>query len=181
MTFRLPNKYSSDKSGSNFALPDSDDRRSTKLVEWLAIFIKPKINALSAEEKELNDYINQKLHRMNLEELREYCLSKKGVVEDMPFDDSILVFKVMGKMFAACNLTWENPGVNLKCDPERAIELRDQYDGIRPGYHMNKVHWNTVSLVEDVPISLVRELIDHSYEIVVLKLTKKDKAILNDL
>ena len=117
---------------------------------------------------------------MNIEEFREYCISKKGVTESLPFDDTTLVFKVMTKMFALGNL--EGPlSVNLKCDPEKAIELREEYEGINPGYHMSKVHWNTIEMDGSVPIKLVTELIDHSYDLVVAGLTKKLKEELANL
>ncbi len=113
---------------------------------------------------------------MNIESYVEYCTSKKGVTEHFPFDEDTIVFKTGGKMFALSSLKeWENgtPSVNLKCDPERALELRAEYDGIEPGYHMSKIHWNTVSVNADVPDALVRELIDHSYELIVGSLPKK--------
>ena len=110
---------------------------------------------------------------MNIEQFRAYCLKKKGVTEEFPFDEVTLVFKVMGKMFALCGLEHIPAKVNLKCDPERAITLREEYDGdIIPGYHMNKQHWNTVTL-EAVPPHLIKELIDHSYNLVVAKMPKK--------
>ena len=116
---------------------------------------------------------------MNLQSYYEYCLSKKGVTEHFPFDEDTLVFKVGGKMFALASLSeWEkgNPSVNLKCDPDRAEELRTQYDDIQPGYHMSKIHWNTIAVNRDVPDSLIRELIEHSYELVFKSLTKKIQA-----
>ncbi|MGB5555651.1 MAG: MmcQ/YjbR family DNA-binding protein [Flavobacteriaceae bacterium] len=110
---------------------------------------------------------------MNIEEFRSYCLSKIGVTEDFPFDEYTLVFKVMGKMFALSGLERIPAQVNLKCDPERSVQLREEYDGaILPGYHMSKLHWNTVVL-DQVPPKLVLELVDHSYELVVSKFTKK--------
>ena len=113
---------------------------------------------------------------MNIEEFRHYCLSKKGVTEDLPFGPDTLVFKVMGKMFALSGLERLPPQVNLKCDPERALALREEYDGdIIPGYHMSKVHWNTVML-ESLPPKLILELTDHSYQLVVSKFTKKLKS-----
>lgn len=108
---------------------------------------------------------------MNIEELREYCLSKKGVTEHFPFDEVTLVFKVGDKMFALTNLDGE-PTVNLKCDPERAIELREQHSSIIPGYHMNKTHWNTVIMDGSVSDKLIYELIDHSYNLVFESLPK---------
>ncbi|MCD0474509.1 MmcQ/YjbR family DNA-binding protein [Flavobacterium sp. EDS] len=113
---------------------------------------------------------------MNLETYYEYCLSKKGATEHFPFDEETLVFKVGGKMFALSSLTqWEKeiPSVNLKCDPERAQELRAEYDDIKPGYHMSKVHWNTITMNVDLPTAFIKELIDHSYDLVFKSLTKK--------
>ena len=113
---------------------------------------------------------------MNLETYYEYCLSKKGATEHFPFDEDILVFKVGGKIFALSSLTqWEKniPSVNLKCDPERAQELRAEYDDIKPGFHMSKVHWNTVTINGDLPTVFIKELIDHSYDLVFKSLTKK--------
>ncbi|MDO6517388.1 MmcQ/YjbR family DNA-binding protein [Zobellia uliginosa] len=113
---------------------------------------------------------------MNIEQFRDYCIAKKGVTEAFPFDEKTLVFKVMGKMFALCALERVPSQVNLKCDPERAIALREAYDGrIIPGYHMSKVHWNTL-LLESLPPQLITELIDHSYALVISKFTKKLKA-----
>ena len=113
---------------------------------------------------------------MNIQQYFEFCLSKKGVTEHFPFDEDTLVFKVGGKMFALSSLSqWEkgNPSINLKCDPERAEELRAEYDDIKPGFHMSKVHWNTVSVNSDVSDKMVRELIDHSYDLIFKSLTKK--------
>ncbi len=116
---------------------------------------------------------------MNVEDFRNYCLAKKGVTESFPFDETTLVFKVMGKMFALASLEKSPASVNLKCNPERALELREEYpDQILPGYHMSKVHWNTV-LLEILPPKLVLELIDHSYNLVVQGLSKKQISILN--
>lgn len=118
---------------------------------------------------------------MNIEEFRACCLSKKGVSEEFPFDADTLVFKVLGKMFALAPLERLPPQANLKCDPERAIELRESYDGvIMPGYHMSKVHWNTLFL-EQLPGDLIRELINHSYELVVSKLPKKQRSALEGM
>lgn len=113
---------------------------------------------------------------MNLETYYEYCLSKKGVTEHFPFDEDTLVFKVGGKMFALSSLLqWEkgSPSMNLKCDPERAQELRAEYDAIQPGFHMSKIHWNTIAVNQDVPNTLLKELIDHSYDLVFKSLAKK--------
>ncbi|MBD0778358.1 MmcQ/YjbR family DNA-binding protein [Maribacter sp. ANRC-HE7] len=113
---------------------------------------------------------------MNIEEFREYCISKKGITEEFPFDEKTLVFKVMGKMFALVALERLPSQVNLKCDPERAIALREEYDGdVIPGYHMSKVHWNTV-LLGNLPPKLILDLVDHSHDLVVSKFTKKLKA-----
>lgn len=110
---------------------------------------------------------------MYLDTLHTYCLAKPGVSEDLPFGPDTLAFKVQGKLFALTNVEWLEPAVNLKCDPERAVELREQYAGVRPGYHMNKRHWNTVALQGDVPGDLLRQLVDHSYELVVAGLPKR--------
>ncbi|QQX77274.1 MULTISPECIES: MmcQ/YjbR family DNA-binding protein [Aequorivita] len=119
---------------------------------------------------------------MNIEQFREYCIAKKGVTESFPFGEDVLVFKVMGKMFALAGLENHPATVNLKCDPKRAIELREEYDGlIRPGWHMSKVHWNTVELERNIPNGLILELIDHSYHLVVNSLTKKLQAELLSL
>ncbi|MFW5705625.1 MAG: MmcQ/YjbR family DNA-binding protein [Bacteroidota bacterium] len=117
---------------------------------------------------------------MNVETLREYCLSKKAVTESTPFDDVTLVFKVMGKMFALVPLDELKLSVALKCDPDKAIELREQYPSVKPGYHFNKKHWNTVTIDGSVSSGLIMEWIDHSYELVVKGLTKKQQALLRD-
>lgn len=118
---------------------------------------------------------------MNIETLREYCLTKAGVTEGFPFDNDTLVFKVMGKMFALCSLE-KADSVNLKCDPEYALRLREEYPGrVIAGWHMNKKHWNTVSLDGGLPEALLRSLIDHSYELVASSLKKADKAALQAL
>jgi predicted DNA-binding protein (MmcQ/YjbR family) len=110
---------------------------------------------------------------MNIESLREYCLSKNNVTESFPFDDETLVFKVEGKIFALINLEGEL-SLNLKCDPELALELRERYQAVTPGYHMNKKYWNTVSLDGTIPDKEVFSWIDHSYE-QVLKKPKKQR------
>ncbi|NNE54755.1 MAG: MmcQ/YjbR family DNA-binding protein [Flavobacteriales bacterium] len=113
---------------------------------------------------------------MNIEEYRDYCLSLSShVTESFPFDDKILVFKIGGKMFALADVT-EFISINLKCDPERAIELREQFPGIVPGYHMSKVHWNTVSTDGSVSDKMIRELIQESFDLIVKSLPKKAKA-----
>lgn len=111
---------------------------------------------------------------MNIEELRTWCISKKGVSEDFPFDETTLVFKVMGKMFALTDLEGDLT-INLKCDPEKAIELRELYSCVLPGYHMSKKHWNTILVDGSVPDQLIRQWIDHSYALVVEKLTKRQR------
>jgi len=103
---------------------------------------------------------------MDLPDLIAHCLSKPGAEESTPFGPDTLVYKVGGKIFAITSPDDFPPRVNLKCDPERAIELRDRYESILPGYHMNKRHWNTVILDGSVPSALVRELVDHSYQLV---------------
>ena len=122
---------------------------------------------------------------MHIEQLRDFCIAKKGVTEHFPFDESTLVFKVMDKMFLLTGLNnWEKgeSKVNLKCNPEKAIELRDEYEGIIAGFHMNKKHWNTVSINSiDVSDDLVRELINHSYDLVIKGLTKKLQKELEEL
>ncbi len=118
---------------------------------------------------------------MNIEEFRNYCLLKKGVEETFPFDDVTLVFKVMGKMFAATGLDAEEFTVNLKCDPEKAIMLREEYGDVRPGWHMNKKHWNTVVFEGGLSDKMLKELIDHSYDLVVAKLKKADREFLKEL
>ncbi|HKK40060.1 MAG TPA: MmcQ/YjbR family DNA-binding protein [Cryomorphaceae bacterium] len=115
---------------------------------------------------------------MHVDEFREYCLARKGVSESFPFDEHVLVFKVMGKMFALCNID-DYQSFNLKCDPEYAIELREAYpDLIRPGWHMSKKHWNTVS-AEGLSAKLQKELIDQSYDLIVSSLPKKLKEELD--
>ena len=116
---------------------------------------------------------------MNIEDLRTYCLQLKGTSEGFPFDQKTLVFKVMGKMFALVDIEIFD-SVNLKCETEKAVELREKFAGITPGFHMNKSYWNTVKLNEDVSDLLVYELIDHSYQQVILKLPKKIQRELQD-
>lgn len=117
---------------------------------------------------------------MNLEDFRNYCLAKKGVTEEFPFDNITLVYKVMGKMFSATDVD-NFESVNLKVDPEIGVELREKYDSVLPGYHMNKKHWITVKMDGSIPDVLFREWINNSYEIVVAKLTKKQKLALESL
>jgi predicted DNA-binding protein (MmcQ/YjbR family) len=111
---------------------------------------------------------------MDIEEYRDFCLSKLLVTESLPFDEKTLVFKVGGKMFALTNL--ENfESINLKCNPERAIDLREKYSDIKPGYHMSKIHWNTVTVNNQLTDALVLELINHSYDLVFDSLPKAIK------
>ncbi|MGM9511350.1 MmcQ/YjbR family DNA-binding protein [Larkinella sp. GY13] len=109
---------------------------------------------------------------MNIETLRNYCLSKSGANESFPFGEDTLVFKVGGKVFALTSMDSRPLSVNLKCNPELAVELREQYDAVRPGYHMNKVHWNTVIIDGTIRESDLKKWIDHSYELIVASLPK---------
>ena len=112
---------------------------------------------------------------MDLEKIREYCLSKLGVTECFPFDQQTPVFKVVGKMFAL--IDFETPeSINVKCDPEKAIELRECYPAILPGYHMNKKHWNTVQLNQGLSNQLILSFLDESYQLVYQSLTKKQRS-----
>jgi predicted DNA-binding protein (MmcQ/YjbR family) len=113
---------------------------------------------------------------MNFEDIRIYCLGKKAVSESCPFDDVTLVFKVAGKIFALMSLDSEVPELNLKCDPEKAIEVRERYPCVKPGYHMNKKMWNTVVVDGSVNDKQLHDWIDHSYSEVVKGLPKKTKA-----
>ena len=117
---------------------------------------------------------------MNIEEFRDFCLTFDGVTEEFPFDENTLVFKVVGKMFALCDVD-DFESINLKCDPEIAIQLREQYPGIvNPGYHMNKKHWNTVEMNSNLPDRLIRTWITDSYDLVVANLPKKDQEKLKN-
>jgi len=117
---------------------------------------------------------------MDLAQFREYCLSKPRATEGTPFGPDVLVFKVRGKMFALAALEELPTTVNLKCDPDLALELRDRYEQIQPGYHMNKKHWNTVEIESGIPDSEVREMIDHSYELVTESLSKAERKKLEN-
>ncbi len=114
---------------------------------------------------------------MNIEELREYCLSKKGASECFPFDEVTLVFKIH-KMFALTNLDGDL-SVNLKCDPEKAIELREKYPAVKPGYHMNKRLWNTIEIDGSISDTMIKSWIVDSYQLVFESLTKKQKEEIN--
>ncbi len=116
---------------------------------------------------------------MNIERFRAWCLQKPGVTEETPFGPDTLVYKVAGKIFAITDLN-AFESVNLKCDPERAVELREEHQGITPGYHMNKKHWNTVATDGRIKDALLRDLVDHSYELVVASLPKKVQGRLAD-
>lgn len=115
---------------------------------------------------------------MNVEEIREFCLLQKGTTESLPFDDVTLVFKVGGKMFALLSLD-EPLAIALKCDPDKAIELRERYPCVTPGYHMNKKHWNTVLVDGTVAPHIIKQWIIDSYQLIVDSLPKnKRNAIL---
>ena len=109
---------------------------------------------------------------MNIEELHLYCSLKQGATEGFPFDDKTLVFMVYGKIFALVDIE-DYTSINLKCDPDYAIELREQFTAVRPGFHMNHKHWNTVQFNNDINDLLLKELIDHSYQLVYKGLPKK--------
>lgn len=118
---------------------------------------------------------------MNIEQLRNYCISKKAVEECFPFDEETLVFKVMGKMFLLTGIDSKPVEFNVKCNPELAIQLREKYSCVKPGFHMNKTHWNTVTCDNSAPSKLLKEWIDHSYKEVVKGLTKKLRQELESL
>jgi len=111
---------------------------------------------------------------VDVEKVRKYCLRKKESTESLPFNEDTLVFKVFDKMFCLLNLT-PPFSINLKCEPEKAVELREHYDGIFPGYHMNKKHWNTVMLDSGIPEREIKKWIDDSYELVIAKLPKSSR------
>lgn len=112
---------------------------------------------------------------IDIQQLKKYCLSKKGVSEDFPFDDETLVFKVGSKMFALTNINEKELKVNLKCDPIMAQDLRQEYEAIKPGYHMNKIHWNTVEIDGTIDDNMIEMLIDISYDLVFKGLKKKER------
>lgn len=118
---------------------------------------------------------------MNYEELRDYCMSLKGTTEHFPFDEVTLVIKVQDKMFALLPLDNPETQITLKCDPERAITLREEYEAITSAWHFNKKHWNTVRIEPSVSLKLLKELIQHSYDLVVAGLPKKQREELNSL
>ena len=115
---------------------------------------------------------------MNIEQLRDYCLSKKTVEETLPFGPDTLVYKVAGKVFLLTGLNEEQLSFNVKCDPDKAIELREQFPCVLPGYHMNKKHWNTIIVDGSVSTQQLKEWIDHSYDLVVESLPKKTRGSL---
>ncbi len=111
---------------------------------------------------------------MDLETIREYCLKKKGVTESLPFDDVSPVYKVMSKIFLIASITTP-VSINVKCNPEKAVELRERYDAVTPGYHMNKMHWNTILIDNSIRGKLILEWIDDSYNLVVSSLKKFER------
>jgi len=117
---------------------------------------------------------------MDIEKVRKYCLKKNGVTEGFPFNEETLVFKVMGKMFCLLNLSHPFT-INLKCEPELAIELREKHEGVTPGYHMNKKFWNTIDLISNIPDREILRWIDYSYDLVVNGLPKKVQAELKSM
>lgn len=117
---------------------------------------------------------------MNIEDFRNYCIAKKGVTEGFPFDKTTLVFKVMGKMFALADID-TFAFINLKCDSAKAIELREKYEAVKPGYHMNKALWNSVYPNLDVADKIIYKWIDDSYNLIVQSLTKKLRLELESL
>jgi len=112
---------------------------------------------------------------MDVVQFREYCLSKSSATEDTPFGPDVLVFKVGGKMFALAALDEVPATANLKCHPDLALELRDRYEQVRPGYHMNKKHWNTVEIDSGIQDAELHKMIDHSYELVTKSLPKAER------
>lgn len=117
---------------------------------------------------------------MNIESFRSHCLSKKGVTEEFPFGENTLVYKVMGKIFSLTDVELFD-SINLKCDPENGVQLREQYASVLPGYHMNKRHWITVLMDGSMPDKLIKNWIDHSYELVASTFTKSQKLGLDRL
>ena len=119
------------------------------------------------------------LIKMNIEAYRNYCLRKKSVTEEFPFDENTLVYKVKGKMFTATDVD-QFKSINVKCDPEKAVQLREAYSSVLPGYHMNKKHWNTILMDGSIPDQLVYQWIDDSYKLVVAQLPKGEQASLKN-
>ena len=116
---------------------------------------------------------------MNIEDFRDYCLSKPGTTEETPFGEDTLVFKVCGKIYALTSISNFEAGINLKCDPEQAVELRERYACVVPGYHMNKKHWNTVLPNSCAPDTLLFQWVDNSYRLVADQLPKKQRQLLD--
>ncbi len=138
------------------------------------------------------DQVHEDIQPINMDygEYRDYCFSKKGVTEDFPFDETTSCMRVMGKIFAICDVgdgkvreEYLGPFafINLKCDPEKAILLREEYEAIKPGWHMNKKHWNSVYMDGSLDDAMVRQLIDHSYAIIANSLPRKLKDELKEL
>lgn len=116
-----------------------------------------------------------KLLRLNIEEIRDYCLQKKGTEECFPFDEETIVFKVAGKLFLLADINSNPLNFNVKCEPQKALELREKYSFVLPGYHMNKSHWNTIVCNENVQRNLLLGFIDDSYNLILDSLSKKTK------
>ena len=128
--------------------------------------------------KKLFTFMKNNITIMNIEEVRSYCIKKRCVTESFPFDETTLVFKVCNKMFALLSLE-ENFSLNIKCEPNNALKLREEFSEITPGYHMNKQHWNTIDLKGSLKNDLIKQLIDDSYNLIVDGLPKKIKKDLN--
>jgi predicted DNA-binding protein (MmcQ/YjbR family) len=150
---------------------------------WLAFLVHESVDFVAAPKTFGVAFIRPTIGdrryikiEMDLASFREYCLSKPGAVEDTPFGDDVLVFKIAGKMFALAALDEVPVTANLKCDPDWALELRDRYEQVRPGYHMNKKHWNTVEIDSGIPDRELRKMIDHSYELVIRSLPKAKRG-----
>ena len=117
---------------------------------------------------------------MNIEELRDYCLGKPAVTESFPFDEATLVFKVAGKMFLLTDLV-DAFSMNIKNTPEKVIELKEQFPGVLPGYHMNKIHWVTVMIDGTIPDALLKQWIDESYSLIVSGFSRKEKLLYSEM
>ena len=113
---------------------------------------------------------------MDKKSLIAYCSSKPFATSDFPFDDEVMVFRICGKIFALINIKSADNGISLKCNPELALILREEYKGITPGYHLNKKHWNTVDCNSEISDEKIKELIDHSYTVTTKGLTKKQRV-----
>jgi predicted DNA-binding protein (MmcQ/YjbR family) len=124
---------------------------------------------------------NWYIHRMDIESLRDYCIHKPGVEECFPFNESVLVFKVGGKMFLLADINEKPLSFNVKCEPEKAIKLRETFNSIRPGFHMNKTHWNTVTYDGQLTKSQLLEQVDYSYDLIFSSLPKKMKTEIKQL